>query len=372
MAWMALLLLPIATFAKRALQWSTLLIPVTLLYASLLKYLLMFSTICSSSLLGSARTMGRRRTRQSGTEGKTFGTCVHRSNRLTFFVLFLTLVPTSCFLERLRNTHMLLQSLYGASLANCDSFERCRFLRYGDYSSSAFVKRLSPSMTYNNPDITMYETLIRPHQVDILPSLPLISTVSDQLKQSEVRRETKRLRQIANSRSSKGGKRKPVADEEEDKVEGKDVRKKRVKTDEPTDNTEENPAVNLADPNTNMITTTPPPPPPPPPPSSSSSALLSLSSTVPGTERLAIDPIPVSSKQSGDTSQNDTTPSSSSSSKMSVSKAFPEVRGHTSYLTFAVLLPIFARESSSATEEAVLGEDKDKTHTATLNSVVII
>ena len=36
-----------------------------------------------------------------------------------------------------------------------------------------------------------------------------------------------------------------------------------------------------------------------------------------------------------------------SSARMSISKAFPEVRGHTSYLTFAVLLPAHVHEAGS-------------------------
>lgn len=180
------------------------------------------------------------------------------------------------------------------------------------------------SMTFNT-DITMYETLIRPHQVDILPALPSISSASDQLKQSEVRREAKRLRQIANSRSSKAGKRKP--EEGEDKTDEIEVRKKRVRTDEAADSPEEDPAsaMPLAGQENTQV-------------------------TVPGTDTVAVDPCASSSKLSSDPAQND-----GSSAKISVSKAFPEVRGHTSYLTFAVLLPAAVHETSAPEEWVVEG-----------------
>ena len=47
----------------------------------------------------------------------------------------------------------------------------------------------------------MYETLLRPHQVDAAPPLTPIGVVSEKLKQAEARREEKRLRQIANARA---------------------------------------------------------------------------------------------------------------------------------------------------------------------------
>ncbi|KAJ3935909.1 MAG: tRNA methyltransferase complex GCD14 subunit [Lentinula lateritia] len=46
-------------------------------------------------------------------------------------------------------------------------------------------------------DITMYETLLRPYDIQQTSSLPTIGEISDKLKQSEIRREEKRLKQIA-------------------------------------------------------------------------------------------------------------------------------------------------------------------------------
>ena len=52
-------------------------------------------------------------------------------------------------------------------------------------------------------EITMYETLLRPHQVDAVPPLVSVAAVGAQLKKAEARREEKRLRQIAQARAAK-------------------------------------------------------------------------------------------------------------------------------------------------------------------------
>ncbi|KAH8114491.1 tRNA methyltransferase complex GCD14 subunit-domain-containing protein [Phellopilus nigrolimitatus] len=51
-------------------------------------------------------------------------------------------------------------------------------------------------------DITMYETLLRPHEVHAIPLLP-INEVGDRLKRSEIRREEKRLKQVALSQTKR-------------------------------------------------------------------------------------------------------------------------------------------------------------------------
>jgi tRNA (adenine57-N1/adenine58-N1)-methyltransferase len=54
----------------------------------------------------------------------------------------------------------------------------------------------------NSPsDITMYETLLRPHEVSHAPRPVQIDTVTEKLKQQERNREDKRQRQIAASRA---------------------------------------------------------------------------------------------------------------------------------------------------------------------------
>jgi len=104
----------------------------------------------------------------------------------------------------------------------------------------------------------MYETLVRPHKVSHIPHLQSIAHVSQRLRQADIHREQKRLRQIANNN-------------------------KRKREDSSGDES---------------------------PPESK----------------------PVLDKQLS-------VPPSSSASRLSVSNPLPQVRGHTSYLTFAVLVP---------------------------------
>ena len=54
----------------------------------------------------------------------------------------------------------------------------------------------------------MYETLLRPHEVTQAPPLPSIDTVAEKIKRLERIREDKRLRQIAASRAHHAEKRK--------------------------------------------------------------------------------------------------------------------------------------------------------------------
>ncbi|KAK0243922.1 tRNA methyltransferase complex subunit Cpd1 [Armillaria nabsnona] len=130
-------------------------------------------------------------------------------------------------------------------------------------------------------DITMYETLLRPHDVSQIPALPSIDDAAEKLKRAELRREEKRLKQIAQGQRTK---RKREGDEEvPDELEVK-----RAKTDEVTEE-------------------------------------ISVKS----------DEIP----------QDLQAPNTNN--KFSVSKVMSEVRGHTSYLTFACLLPDISLISSA-------------------------
>ncbi|KAH7909239.1 tRNA methyltransferase complex subunit Cpd1 [Hygrophoropsis aurantiaca] len=127
-------------------------------------------------------------------------------------------------------------------------------------------------------DITMYETLLKPHDVHQIPVPISLSDIVDKLKKSEFKREEKRLRQIANSSKRK-------RDSSVDKDDGS----KKAKTDDDTSNTAEiGPAA-----------------------------------------------VPVTIQ-----SITETTPVPSQPAKVNLSKPMQEVRGHTSYLTFARLLPI--------------------------------
>ncbi|THH31460.1 hypothetical protein EUX98_g2719 [Antrodiella citrinella] len=171
----------------------------------------------------------------------------------------------------------------------------------------------------------MYETLIRPHQVDVVPSLPTIDTISAQLKQSEARREAKRLRQIANSKQARGEKRKrepkedPARTDDDtgaaamdvdvdvDEEEGSSAKKTKTETDAAVENQSE-------------------------------TVIPAASSNSPAP---VIDEPQVLSREQS--------PEPAVPTKISVSKAFPEVRGHTSYLTFALLLPQSAMTAAMAT-----------------------
>ncbi|KAJ6583978.1 tRNA methyltransferase complex GCD14 subunit-domain-containing protein [Mycena vulgaris] len=154
-------------------------------------------------------------------------------------------------------------------------------------------------------DITMYETLLRSHDVAQIPVLQSISEVEDKLKKAEEIREIKRLRQIAAGQRSRenphGEKRK--RDEEMNEQEELSLTEaedsgsgKRLRTDDEMDDGTPSSAVQDGE----------------------VSRSLDESST-PVARAGASNPAPLA--------------------KISVSKATAEVRGHTSYLTFATLLP---------------------------------
>ncbi|THH11158.1 hypothetical protein EW145_g850 [Phellinidium pouzarii] len=196
--------------------------------------------------------------------------------------------------------------------------------------------------------ITMYETLIRPHEVHALPTLRPISEASAKLKQSEVRRENKRLKQIAASQAKreKGGKKRkrdPQVNEgatqqgddngshaeigdPRDQLDAEDshtgTKKVRTEGEEPVDDGSVAQSDFIRDPAASSTTT-------------SEQAVLNsntLSQVSEESVALCI---------STETQEPPASPvlSSGEPSKMVVSRIPNEVRGHTSYLTFAVLLP---------------------------------
>ncbi|KAK7690127.1 hypothetical protein QCA50_006776 [Cerrena zonata] len=172
-------------------------------------------------------------------------------------------------------------------------------------------------------DITMYETLMRPHQVDVVPPLPTVTSIGSQLKEMEARREAKRLRQIANSRSRVGDKRKREDTEGAEDSEGQQTRHADEAADGPGKRVKTEQEASTADASE---------------PAAQAAASLG-SGLAPAPENVVEAPqteLPVS--------------------KISVSKAFPEVRGHTSYLTFAVLLPAVAIAEATANIEPVTTE----------------
>lgn len=148
----------------------------------------------------------------------------------------------------------------------------------------------------------MYETLLRPHDVSAIP-LPLpIGDIVEKLKQAEAKREDKRLRQIAANKRT-AIKRKRDEGDDAEKFTDDPSGSKRVKTDED---------------DANVILST-----------ETSTRLDDMDTT--GASMPGLVP-----------------------SKMSVSKALSEVRGHSSYLTFACLIPIISSETTPQQDEEAL------------------
>ncbi|KAI8994158.1 tRNA methyltransferase complex GCD14 subunit-domain-containing protein [Trametes punicea] len=157
-------------------------------------------------------------------------------------------------------------------------------------------------------EITMYETLLRPHQVDAAPPLEPIGAVSARLKRAEARREEKRLRQIANARLGRA------------RTEGRQWREEKPSPEEQARDEAEALALAELDAAASRAR-------------AQSEAVSQSGASTPG-------PAPPAAGEDAEPR------------KITLSKAFPEVRGHTSYLTFAVLLPATAIESAHADADA--------------------
>ncbi|TFK87492.1 tRNA methyltransferase complex GCD14 subunit [Polyporus arcularius HHB13444] len=189
-------------------------------------------------------------------------------------------------------------------------------------------------------EITMYETLLRPHQVESTPPLTPISVVSDRLKQSEARREEKRLRQIANARA--GAERRAKRKAEEEAANEKDG--KRIKSDGEGESDPVPPEVQAQDER-----------------AATDGMRLDGAADV-----AAASPIRAASSAPV---EDATTTEGSEPQKITLSKTFAEVRGHTSYLTFAVLLPAAVREvAATATSVTVSAESTPPPPPATKES----
>ncbi|TFK23065.1 GCD14-domain-containing protein [Coprinopsis marcescibilis] len=211
--------------------------------------------------------------------------------------------------------------------------------------------------------ITTYETLLRPIEVSISQPMPTLDEVTARLKQAELKREEKRIKQIkankendarekakAEAKSSLGlsegseeavdgasnsyGKRKHDEVETNEgsslqPAETQDLEAKRLKTTAEDDSMQVD-LESLSTPNPESVA---------PVPSSSSGPIASTS----------FNPIFSSSRSSAVRTPIILSSFSSPSPKLiSMSKALPEVRGHTSYLTFATLVPYDRYKSESA------------------------
>ncbi|KAJ3759170.1 tRNA methyltransferase complex GCD14 subunit [Lentinula raphanica] len=177
-------------------------------------------------------------------------------------------------------------------------------------------------------DITMFETLLRPYDIQQTTPLPTVADVSHKLKQSEIRREEKRQKQIASGHRggnintvngthgsvSLGEKRKRTTaseGEDEDMLVEEPSGEKRAKTEE-GDNTM---AVEGSQVSLNLQDV--------PMDNTDATSLMKAEDM----------------EQTPDEEMNSKEEKSLQPAKINLSKVMPEVRGHTSYLTFACLLP---------------------------------
>lgn len=157
----------------------------------------------------------------------------------------------------------------------------------------------------------MYETLLRPHMVEAPPPLEKVGSVSARLQVADARREEKRLRQIANARlgiERRAAKRKADEDADEEGQEGK-----RARTGGEDTETVVSPEDQARD---------------------EAEALAEMHAA----------PAPAASTPVAQVVHDAASLETETAEprKITLSKAFPDVRGHTSYLTFAVLLPVAA------------------------------
>lgn len=170
----------------------------------------------------------------------------------------------------------------------------------------------------------MYETLLRPHEVHQKPALQPIGAISAKLQRAEAKRENKRLRQIASAqriRENKGKRKRDKADGGTVAGEGLDAEDadgslKKMKTEVEADEAiivDEDSGAASSTGNIDIACPEAPPDDGPDAPTTTPGDADEGPSA--GTEDL-VPPV-----------------------KVSLSKVMYEVRGHTSYLTFAVLLP---------------------------------
>ncbi|KAI0648177.1 tRNA methyltransferase complex GCD14 subunit-domain-containing protein [Trametes meyenii] len=191
-------------------------------------------------------------------------------------------------------------------------------------------------------EITMYETLLRPHQVEAAPALPHIRTVSDRLKRSEARREEKRLRQIANARlgiERRAAKRKAEDDDgdDDDAREGAGASAggdgKRARIEAGGEEGLPTPQEQARD---------------------EAEALAEIGAKQQEEEVV----VKVEAVENGEAREEDER--AEEPGKVTLSKAFAEVRGHTSYLTFAVLLPAASAAAALSTAAANEGPSAEE------------
>jgi tRNA (adenine57-N1/adenine58-N1)-methyltransferase len=160
-------------------------------------------------------------------------------------------------------------------------------------------------------EITMYETLQRPHEVNEISPLP-ISKISEKIKKSEQKREEKRLKQIAGARA-RDKTAVAMADNTAGELQKHDAKRKREGSG-----------------------------------AGSSSGMGSKRLKSGGDNNCVESPVQTQSDNPSELPPEEPfplcglkrTPSTPPPNSKIVSKPVAEVRGHTSYLTFACLVPM--------------------------------
>ncbi|KAH9985043.1 1-methyladenosine methyltransferase catalytic subunit Gcd14 [Russula compacta] len=188
-------------------------------------------------------------------------------------------------------------------------------------------------------DITMYETLLKPHEVNQAPLLAHIDTVAERLKQQERNREDKRQRQIAASRARRNA----TADKRkrEDEVDYASVgvgdphlavvheleakKAKMTAQSDDDDDDDDMPAPDI---------------------------VMDVDEDVSEDQSLAVAAAAAAAAQAMTSAPADATPlpppPAPTPANQVLSKHAKEVRGHTSFLTFACLLPVTQPQTSMA------------------------
>ncbi|EIN12928.1 tRNA methyltransferase complex GCD14 subunit [Punctularia strigosozonata HHB-11173 SS5] len=169
-------------------------------------------------------------------------------------------------------------------------------------------------------DITMYETLLRPHEVSYAAKPVSVSVARDKLRLSEIKKEDKRQKQIAGARTralakeqEHGAKRKR---DEEESIPEKTEGDKRLRKDDGLDDNAMDAEDAVAVPLTGATD-------------------VPALPAAPAASTVLVQPTPAAAPSGAET-VSDTT----EKPKTAVSRVFAEVRGHTSYLTFACLTPL--------------------------------
>ncbi|KAG9127046.1 tRNA (adenine-N(1)-)-methyltransferase catalytic subunit trm61 [Ceratobasidium sp. 392] len=184
------------------------------------------------------------------------------------------------------------------------------------------LKLLLMHYGYLGTGVTMHETLIRPHDVSNTP-MQTVGNVAARLRDTEVRKEERRLKQIETSNRDK--KRKRPEEVSDDLPE--DATKKAKTNNLPPGK----PGAQIGDPLTTRV-------PEPDPLNALDDAKFSAKDT-PKSKRAPHHP-------------NAIIPADSNAERYIVSKPFGEVRGHTSYLTFAILVPSNPRSGGASESTA--------------------